>query len=269
MAVELLEPRIVVRGPVSSDVVEYGRAKLRAIAAATKRPILGVELRLTQDRDPARAQPCHAEAFVDVDGALVRAHAAAPTTREAVDATKGRLERRLDATLARARSRLFRHRDEASWHHGDAAAARHDLGFARAPEEREIVRRKTFAPRPESLEDALSDLESLDHDFFLFVDDRTGADALVARVDGGYSVSSTAPVEHHVAAVKTMVAARPATMTLSDAVARLDAGNDRFVFFVDAETGRSAVLYRRYDGHYGFITPAQSVSTDPNREEPS
>ena len=27
------------------------------------------------------------------------------------------------------------------------------------------------------------------------------------------------------------------------------------VFFVNAETGRGNVIYRRYDGHYGLITP--------------
>jgi hypothetical protein len=29
-----------------------------------------------------------------------------------------------------------------------------------------------------------------------------------------------------------------------------------FLFFVDAERGRGAVLYHRYDGHYGLIAPA-------------
>ncbi|MBO1414556.1 sigma 54 modulation/S30EA ribosomal C-terminal domain-containing protein, partial [Streptomyces sp. FH025] len=29
-----------------------------------------------------------------------------------------------------------------------------------------------------------------------------------------------------------------------------------FVFYTDTSTGRGNVLYRRYDGHYGLITPA-------------
>ncbi|MBT2381356.1 sigma 54 modulation/S30EA ribosomal C-terminal domain-containing protein [Streptomyces sp. ISL-111] len=29
-----------------------------------------------------------------------------------------------------------------------------------------------------------------------------------------------------------------------------------FVFFHDTGTGRGSVLYHRYDGHYGLITPA-------------
>lgn len=29
-----------------------------------------------------------------------------------------------------------------------------------------------------------------------------------------------------------------------------------FLFFLDADRGRGAVLYHRYDGHYGLVTPA-------------
>jgi hypothetical protein len=28
------------------------------------------------------------------------------------------------------------------------------------------------------------------------------------------------------------------------------------VFFADSVSGRGSVLYRRYDGHYGIVTPA-------------
>ena len=45
-------------------------------------------------------------------------------------------------------------------------------------------------------------------------------------------------------------------MTEDQAVTHLDLGGDPFVFFVDAGTARARVLYRRYDGHYGLITPA-------------
>lgn len=29
-----------------------------------------------------------------------------------------------------------------------------------------------------------------------------------------------------------------------------------FLFFIDAAQGRAAILYRRYDGHCGFINPS-------------
>src|SRR5690606_19588023 len=36
----------------------------------------------------------------------------------------------------------------------------------------------------------------------------------------------------------------------------LDMTGEPYVFFEDPETGRGAVAYRRYDGHYGVIVPA-------------
>jgi hypothetical protein len=45
-------------------------------------------------------------------------------------------------------------------------------------------------------------------------------------------------------------------LALADAVSKMDELNHRFLLFVDAATGRGAVLYLRYDGHYGLIEPA-------------
>ena len=56
--------------------------------------------------------------------------------------------------------------------------------------------------------------------------------------------------------------------TVSEATNRLDVAGQPFVFFADAGTGRRCVLYHRYDGHYGLITPAQSPETpDASRRE--
>ena len=43
---------------------------------------------------------------------------------------------------------------------------------------------------------------------------------------------------------------------MEEALERLDAGGEPFVFFCDTDTGRGAVAYLRYDGHYGLIRPA-------------
>lgn len=45
-------------------------------------------------------------------------------------------------------------------------------------------------------------------------------------------------------------------MRVDEAIERLDAGADPFVFFADPVTGRGNVVYRRYDGHCGLITPS-------------
>jgi hypothetical protein len=45
-------------------------------------------------------------------------------------------------------------------------------------------------------------------------------------------------------------------LVLAEARERLELGGLPFVFFVDRDSHRGAVLYHRYDGHYGLITPA-------------
>ena len=44
-------------------------------------------------------------------------------------------------------------------------------------------------------------------------------------------------------------------MTEEEAADRLDSSHEPFVFYKDISTGRGAVLYRRYDGHYGVVEP--------------
>ncbi|MGW3045886.1 sigma 54 modulation/S30EA ribosomal C-terminal domain-containing protein [Kitasatospora sp. NPDC001159] len=46
---------------------------------------------------------------------------------------------------------------------------------------------------------------------------------------------------------------------------RIDAFDQPFVFYADESTGRGKVLYHRYDGHYGLITPRRVI---PIPQEP-
>jgi len=119
MASRVAEPRVVVRGDVPNDLVSYARDEMMRFVSKVGRPVLDLELRLLHDADPARDRPCHAELAVDLGGIPVRGRAAARTMREAIDLAMDRLERRVRATTDRARSRLVRHRDATSWHHGD------------------------------------------------------------------------------------------------------------------------------------------------------
>ena len=53
----------------------------------------------------------------------------------------------------------------------------------------------------------------------------------------------------------TVVDSVPPTATVDEAIGQLEDGGQQFVFFADAETGRGNVVYRRYDGDYGLLTP--------------
>lgn len=45
--------------------------------------------------------------------------------------------------------------------------------------------------------------------------------------------------------------------SLEEAIDLLDASEQPFVFFLDPQTGRGRVLYRRYEGHYGLLSQSE------------
>jgi ribosome-associated translation inhibitor RaiA len=254
---QVREPTVVVRGDVPDLMIAYARDKLLVVLARTSMPVLAAELRLDHHADPARERPNHVEMTIDLDGVVVRVQRSAPTMSEAIDRAESRLRRRVEAATERPQARRLRHRDEQSWHHDDRPTER-PLFYPRPADEREVVRRKTFALRPESIEEALFDLETLDHDFFLFVHDETNAEAVVYRVGDGYGLMQRAPTPEAIKQVEIPldVGPGPVTTTVENALIVLDDGDLPFEFFVDDTSGRGMVVYRRYDGHYGLILPS-------------
>jgi ribosome-associated translation inhibitor RaiA len=250
------------RGDVSATERAYAEEKIGRVRSIAPGPVLYANVMLTAHADAARERPASAKAALDVNGRLVRAHVAAGTMLEAVDLLAGRLRDRLEryAHHEEAKHLRLRNRDEHEWHHGDREASRPPY-FPRPPDEREVVRTKTFAVDEMTPDEAVVDLELLDHDFYLFKNLETGEDNVVARSSAsGYELfepSSTCSLAETAAAIEHSTT-RPPTMTTGDAVEELELAGVRYVFFVDPDDGRGRVLYHRYDGHYGLIVPATS-----------
>jgi hypothetical protein len=101
-----------------------------------------------------------------------------------------------------------------------------------------VLRRKTFATHPLTADEAADEMAVLDHDFYLYIDRESGNEAVVHRNPAGDGVLLT-PVE----------------LSEDQARERLDVGGEPFVFYRDPGDARGRVLYRRYDGGYGLITP--------------
>jgi ribosome-associated translation inhibitor RaiA len=249
------------RGEVSPAERDYAQDKIDRLLGLAPGPVLFARVDLTQHADPARERPAFAKAELDVNGRLVRAHVAATTMFEAIDLLEARLRDRLERFAHRAEAQQLRLRGggEHEWRHGDERASRPSY-FPRAVEERELVRQKTFAVGAMTPDEAVFDLELLDHDFYLFTNSETGEDNVVARSAGsGYELQEpsgmcslakvAAPIQHS--------PTRPPRLGVEEATELLDLGDLPFVFFVDPDDGRGRVLYRRYDGHYGLIVPAE------------
>lgn len=248
------------RGEVSATERAYAKEKVTRVQSFAPGPVLFARVELSLHADPARERPAFAKAELDVDGRLVRAHIAASTMFEAIDLLEARLRERMErfAHTPEAKRLRLRDRGEHEWRHGDPTRSTHHL---RPVEEREIVRHKTFAVGEMTPGEAVLDLELLDHDFYLFTNRETGEDNVLARTEaGGYELlelSLTCSLEEGTTQVRRSET-KPPTLSIEDAVQLLDLGESPFVFFVDPTGGRGQVLYRRYDGHYGLIVPAES-----------
>jgi ribosome-associated translation inhibitor RaiA len=257
-------PEVVVQehGPVEATDREYAREKVSHASAYAPMPVLYARLDLVQHTDPAREQGAMAKAELDLGGQVVRARATAATMHEAADLLDARLRTRVERAVHLQQSRHRRHRDksgEGSWRHGDMPHEQPHL-FARPVDEREVVRRKSFAVGAQTPAEAAQDLQALDHDFFLFRNGATGEDNLLHRTEDGLALIEPTGAASSVDDVDGIEASplRPARTTTDDALQLLDEAADPFVFFLDASTGRGSVVYRRLDGHYGLIEPSAS-----------
>lgn len=250
------------RGEVSGDLKRYAERKVGALDRYLGTRALHASVVLTQESNPRIEQPARAEGEVDLHGPIVRGHVADVELRHAIDALAERLERQLRRFVDRHLDQQRRpaHSPPGEWRHGDWAPPLPSTR-RRPPEERQIVRRKTFAVQPMRPAEAVEELEVLDHAFYLFRDSESGADAVVYRRDDGrLGVVGPAGIGWEQQATPTDGVVREESHTsgpteLRDAVAEMNELNHRFMYFVDAQTGRGNVIYLRFDGDYGLIEP--------------
>lgn len=243
---------VTLRGNVGDFAAGYARDKVSQALEVVHEPVLYAHVVLDWTHDPAMERHALVTVSVDVNGSRVHAKTTAPSMNEAVDEVEDRLRRQLVQLRDRSRTR---HRwtgiaAEREWRHGDLP--RRPLPyFPRPPETREVVRHKSFASEPMTVDEAAYEMDLLDHDFFLYTDATSGEAALVHRLPtGGYGLQGPAPTEE----VPTVTyEAQPPTLTDTEARSRLEADGEPFVFYLDSATGAGRVLYHRYDGHYGLI----------------
>lgn len=256
-----VEVRVVERGPVPQGAASAAREKVAATLRIASEPVLDARVKLEQATDPAVERKAVAQANVDVNGRPVRVQVAAPTIREAIDLLVDRLRSRLGDVERHWQAIKGRvpHPELGEWRRTSLPTVRAGH-FPRAVEDREVIRRATYARTGMTVDDAVVDLDLLDFDFLLFGEVVTGQDVLLEREGDGYRLHMVHPV-----ATSTFGALTPELsvspiaaphLSLAEAQHRLEATGLPFLFFVDTATRRGAVLHQRYDGHWGLVAPA-------------
>jgi ribosome-associated translation inhibitor RaiA len=253
-------PINIVTRDVDGDAVAYAEKRIAAAIDMIVEPILHIRVKLARSGDPGRQRPASAKVTLDINGEAIRAQVAADTITEAIDLVAERLRRQLEDRAERRTTRreLGRMAAPGAWRRGDLPTERPPY-FERPPEERQIVRFKSYPIEEVTPDEAAFDMDLLDHDFHLFRELASGDDALLERLPGGrYRMTRLAPSDAGAGptAVELEIGEEvPPTLTADEAVERMAESGERQVFFRDRASGRGSVLYRRYDGHYGLITP--------------
>ncbi len=249
---------ITTRGEVGERVRALTREKLNDLDRIVKGPILAARVVLIHEPNPRISLPARAEAEVDLQGRLICARASAPAMEAAVTDLSQRLHRQLRRYVERMITREHQPAEPppGEWSHRAWSPPRPPV-FVRPAEDRQVMRRPTYAFGPMSPQDAAEALEDLDHEFLLFHDADTDADAvLYRRDDGRLGLIEPGGISPADGQGPVRVPSRySGPVELDAAVEEMDAVDHRFLYFENAATGRGNVIYRRYDGHYGVVEP--------------
>ncbi|MEV7548323.1 HPF/RaiA family ribosome-associated protein [Amycolatopsis sp. NPDC089917] len=248
---------VTVRGDLPPALAERAGRKVKRLFGLTRRPVLAASVRLSGHGNPVVAQ-----ANLDVGGRRLRAQVVAPTAEEAIERLDGKLRLQLERSAHYWDARRGRRPDvdPGEWRH-DSPSGRPTRWFPRPEGEPEIVRRKTYSLGRSTVDEAFFEMHLLDYDFHLFTESGTGQDSVLYHAGPTLHrlAQSTPPGPHLLSPFRlaVTVSGRPApVLTTTDAMHRLGVLGLPFLFFLDLDRARGNLLYRRYDGHYGLITPA-------------
>ena len=249
-------------GEIPEDARRLARASIEQLDRDADLLIRRARIKLTRLADQGLRHPAVVQGNLDIGGIPLRTQTAAHSLHEAIHLLRERLRDQL--------ARLFRNGvpysgmaisgPRESLHRG-GSEQHTDLDLPPVLRHR-IMRRKAVTLRCETVDEAAFRMDAMDYDCHLFTDADTGQDSMVFRSGPtGYSVAqlsarSGPPRRRH---LPVTVRPRPAPyLTPGQALARLDLTALPFLFFAHTAApaaARGALLYERYDGHYGLLVP--------------
>jgi hypothetical protein len=241
------------RGEFGSEVVRYARRRIGELPQLEYRHVAWPRVRLTR---PAVSSAVTAQATVQANGRLVRAQVVSHAPGEAVDLLAVRLHRRLSRVLRLAPPAEG---EESPTEFLPPGRAPRGVGLD------QLSRRKPVRPARLTVDEAALEMYLRDYAFHLFTESGSGQDSVLYRAGDGYRLAAPRPQPRRDLArfsLPLVVDAQAAPVQLlRQAVERLAEGTAPFRLFVDRETQCPGVVYRRYDGRFGLLSPV--VDTPP------
>ena len=231
------EINITARGEVDERSRDRARRKFGELERLAGAPVIAARVVLTREANPTIPLSARAEAELDVNGRLIQARAVAASMPAAIDQV-GRPPAPAAAPAHRIAAGTSRRCRRAAVRRTQTPRSAPPW-FGPYDADREIVKCKSFAFGPMSIDEAADALEDLDHDFFLFRDSATGADAVVYwRDDGLLALIEPRAVADRMPSTGAVLDTDrfSGPVSLQTALAEMNEVGHRFLFFENAQT---------------------------------
>lgn len=233
---------VEVRGGVSAQERDSAEEAVRDVLARHHRVVADARVRVS-------GAVCGGPGLVQVNlrvcGAPARVQVPGRTVAAAIATAAARLDRQITRLTTTWQA----------WPWPDPE--RRSLGM---PGAGRIVREKAYRLRVARPCQAAAALHAMDYDVFLYTDVETGEDAVVYRAGPvGLALARQTTMRPPTLAGPLALTVNPRktpVLTRQQAARWLADGWLPFLFFTDHDTGRGNLLYRRYDGDLGLVTPA-------------
>jgi putative sigma-54 modulation protein len=183
--------KLVIQGKnieITESLHEYVTQKIEKAVNHFQNLTTEVDVHLSVARNPRINSKQTAEVTIYVNGAVVRAEESCENLYASIDLVADKISRKLRKYKEKRRDKNFTSVKTAEALSDQPVVA--DLLQDREPElPSQVVRTKYFAMPPMTVQDALEQLEMIDHDFYMFLNAETGEiNVVYERNHGGYGV---------------------------------------------------------------------------------
>ncbi|WP_165062446.1 MULTISPECIES: ribosome hibernation-promoting factor, HPF/YfiA family [unclassified Adlercreutzia] len=177
---------------VSDSTKEYAIEKIGGAVQQLDVNATACEIVLFREKNPAIKNAAICEVTVFIPNHVARAQVREEDLFAAIDVAAAKIARQLRKLKTRVNDKRREKRETEVVHDRESARAESELDLDKLMEElsdNEVVRRKEIEYSPKTEEEALTEIDLLGHDFYVYTDRDSGnVHVLYRRHDGGYGL---------------------------------------------------------------------------------
>lgn len=180
--------------PITDALRNYAEDKIGGAVEQLDVDAIACEIVLFQEKNKANPTPAICEVTVIMKGHTPRVQVREEDMYAAIDVAAAKITRQLRKAKTKLTDKRKRQTEAAVAEHREDAKGKvgNDLDLDKLMDELsddEIVRRKTFHPTPMTEDEALTEIDLIGHDFYVYTDrDTNKIHVLYRRNNGGYGL---------------------------------------------------------------------------------